>query len=232
MLQLDHLALALGSFRLSADITLATGSRTAVMGPSGGGKSTLLAAIAGFVTPASGRILWSGTDITATPPGERPVAILFQNHNLFPHLTIAQNVGLALAPRLRLTVAERERVAQALDRVGLAGLGERKPGALSGGQQSRAALARTLLSERSLVLMDEPFAALGPALRAEMLDLTLATLGATGRTLLLVTHDPDDARRLGGDLAIVEGGAVTPPSPAASLLASPPPALRAYLGNP
>jgi thiamine transport system ATP-binding protein len=221
-----------GSFRLSADITLATGSRTAVMGPSGGGKSTLLAAIAGFITPASGRILWSGTDITATPPGDRPVSILFQNHNLFPHLTVAQNVGLALAPRLRLTAPERDRVAQALDRVGLAGFGDRRPGALSGGQQSRAALARTLLSDRPLVLMDEPFAALGPALRAEMLDLTLATLGATGRTLLLVTHDPDDARRLGGDLALVADGTVTPPAPAAAVLADPPPALRAYLGNP
>ncbi len=232
MLQLDRLALTQGSFRLSADITLATGSRTAVMGPSGGGKSTLLAAIAGFVTPVSGRIHWNGRDITGTPPGDRPVAILFQNHNLFPHLTIAQNVGLALAPRLRLTPAEKDNVAQALDRVGLAGLADRRPAALSGGQQSRAALARTLLSDRPLILMDEPFAALGPALRAEMLDLTLATLGPTGCTLLLVTHDPDDARRLNGDLVIVADGTVTPPAPAAALLANPPPALRAYLGNP
>jgi len=232
MLQLDHLALAQGSFRLTADITLASGSRTAVMGPSGGGKSTLLAAIAGFVTPVSGRILWSGTDITATPPGDRPVAILFQNHNLFPHLTVAQNVGLALAPRLRLTATERDRVTQALDRVGLAGLADRRPGALSGGQQSRAALARTLLSDRPLILMDEPFAALGPALRAEMLDLTLSTLGATGCTLLLVTHDPDDARRLAGDMVVVADGTVTPPASAAAQLADPPPALRAYLGNP
>jgi thiamine transport system ATP-binding protein len=232
MLQLDRLTLAQGSFRLSADITLATGSRTAVMGPSGGGKSTLLATIAGFVAPASGRILWFGADITATPPGDRPVAILFQNHNLFPHLTVAQNVGLALAPRLRLTATERARVEQALDRVGLAGLADRRPAALSGGQQSRAALARTLLSDRPLVLMDEPFAALGPALRTEMLDLTLATLGATGRTLLLVTHDPDDARRLAGDLVLVADGVVTPPAPAAAMFADPPPALRAYLGNP
>lgn len=232
MLQLDHLALAQGSFRLTADITLASGSRTAVMGPSGGGKSTLLAAIAGFVTPVSGRILWSGTDITATPPGDRPVAILFQNHNLFPHLTVAQNVGLALAPRLRLTATERDRVTQALDRVGLAGLADRRPGALSGGQQSRAALARTLLSDRPLILMDEPFAALGPALRAEMLYLTLSTLGAIGCTLLLVTHDPDDARRLAGDMVVVADGTVTPPVSAAAQLADPPPALRAYLGNP
>ena len=232
MLQLDHLALAQGSFRLTADITLASGSRTAVMGPSGGGKSTLLAAIAGFVTPVSGRILWSGRDITTTPPGDRPVAILFQNHNLFPHLTVAQNVGLALAPRLRLTATERDRVTQALDRVGLAGLADRRPGALSGGQQSRAALARALLSDRPLILMDEPFAALGPALRAEMLDLTLSTLGATGCTLLLVTHDPDDARRLAGDMVVVADGTVTPPTSAAAQLADPPPALRAYLGNP
>jgi thiamine transport system ATP-binding protein len=230
MLTLDRLTLAQGDFRLTADLTLATGSRTALMGPSGGGKSTLLAAIAGFLTPASGRILWTDRDITDTPPGNRPVSILFQDNNLLPHLTVAQNAGLALAPRLRLTPAHRQRVDTALAQVGLAGLGDRRPAQLSGGQQSRAALARLLLSDRPLVLLDEPFAALGPGLRAEMLDLTLATLGAD-HTLLLVTHDPDDARRLGGDLAFVADGQVTRPEEAQRLLAAPPPALAAYLGK-
>jgi thiamine transport system ATP-binding protein len=232
MLQLDNLILELGDFRLSANITLATGGRTAIMGPSGGGKSTLLSAIAGFLTPQSGRILWDGRDITALPPGQRPVSILFQDNNLFPHLTIAQNVGLALAPRLSLGPAGRSRVDAALTQVGLAGLGPRRPAALSGGQQSRAALARTLLSDRPLVLMDEPFAALGPALRAEMLDLAATILGASGRTLVLVTHDPDDALQLGGDICLVADGFVTRPAPSAALLANPPPALRDYLGSP
>jgi thiamine transport system ATP-binding protein len=230
MLTLDRLTLAQGDFRLTADMTLATGSRTALMGPSGGGKSTLLATIAGFLAPRTGRILWNGQDITGQPPGNRPVAILFQDNNLLPHLTIAQNAGLALAPRLRLTAAERARVDAALAQTGLKGLGDRKPAQLSGGQQSRAALARLLLSDRPLVLLDEPFAALGPGLRTEMLDLTRATLGAD-RTLLLVTHDPDDALRLGGDIAIVANGSVTQPRPADQLLADPPPALATYLGK-
>lgn len=230
MLSLDRLTLAQGDFRLTADLTLPSGSRTAIMGPSGGGKSTLLAAIAGFLAPASGRILWNGQDITTTAPGDRPVAILFQDNNLLPHLTVAQNAGLALAPRLRLTPAQRARIDAALAQVGLTGLGDRKPAQLSGGQQSRAALARVLLSDRPLVLLDEPFAALGPGLRAEMLDLARATLGPD-RTLLLVTHDPDDARRLGGDLVLVADGTVTQPAPADRLLAHPPPALATYLGR-
>jgi thiamine transport system ATP-binding protein len=231
MLTLDNLTLSQGAFRLTADLTLGTGSRTAVMGPSGGGKSTLLAAIAGFLPVTSGRILWNGQDITALPPGNRPVAILFQDNNLFPHLTIAQNAGLALAPRLRPTLAEAARITDALAQVGLADMGARKPAQLSGGQQSRAALARLLLSDRPLILMDEPFAALGPGLRADMLDLAIATLGGAGRTLVLVTHDPADARRLGGGLVIIADGAATPPQPAETLLADPPPALRAYLGK-
>lgn len=231
MLTLDRLTLAQGDFRLAADLRLATGSRTALMGPSGGGKSTLLAAIAGFLAPSAGRILWNDRDITTLPPGDRPVSILFQDNNLFPHLTVARNVGLALGPSPRPPPADRARIADALARTGLAGLGDRLPGQLSGGQQSRAALARVLLSDRPLVLLDEPFAALGPGLRAEMLDLTLATLGAD-HTLLLVTHDTADARHLGGDLALVADGTVTRPEPADRLLADPPPALAAYLGKP
>ena len=230
MLTLDHLTLRQGGFRLTANLALATGSRTAVMGPSGGGKSTLLSAIAGFLAPETGRILWNGRDITGLPPGDRPVAILFQDNNLFPHLTVAQNAGLALAPRLRMTPAENARIDAALAAVGLAGLGQRKPAQLSGGQQGRAALARLLLSDRPLVLMDEPFASLGPGLRAEMLDLAKATLGAAGHTLVLVTHDPADALRLEGDLVLVAGGEVSAPEAAARLLASPMGALRDYLG--
>jgi thiamine transport system ATP-binding protein len=231
MLTLDRLTLVQGDFRLAADLHLTTGSRTALMGPSGGGKSTLLAAVAGFLAPSAGRILWNDRDITTLPPGDRPVSILFQDNNLFPHLTVARNVGLALGPSPRPPPADRARIADALARTGLAGLGDRMPAQLSGGQQSRAALARVLLSDRPLVLLDEPFAALGPGLRAEMLDLTLATLGAD-HTLLLVTHDPEDARRLGGDLAIVADGTVTRPEPADRLLADPPPALAVYLGKP
>jgi thiamine transport system ATP-binding protein len=213
---------------LRADLVLPGTQVTAVIGPSGGGKSTLLSAIAGFLVPAEGQIRWQGQDITGLPPGDRPVAILFQDQNLFPHLTLAQNLGLALGPRLRLTADQRARVEGALRDVGLEGLGARRPGDLSGGQQARAALARVLLSDRPIVLLDEPFAALGPALRAEMLELCAERLA--GRCVLMVTHLPEDARRLAPQTVLVEGGAATGPCPTAALLDDPPPALAAYLG--
>ncbi|EPX84588.1 ABC-type thiamine transport system, ATPase component [Rubellimicrobium thermophilum DSM 16684] len=230
MLVLEGLHLRAGDFRLTADLTVPKGAAVAVMGPSGGGKSTLLSAIAGFLAPAAGRILWAGRDLVPLAPAARPVGILFQDNNLFPHLTALQNVALGLRPSLRPTEAERDRAEAALAQVGLAGLGKRYPAELSGGQQSRVALARLLVQERPLVLMDEPFAALGPALRAEMLALTRQTLMARGATLLLVTHDPGDARALADLILPVVEGRAHPPRPAAALLDDPPPALRAYLG--
>lgn len=229
MLTLDKLEVAQGRFRLTADLTVGTGVRTSVIGPSGAGKSTLLSAIAGFTEPARGRILWNGTDITRAEPGKRPMSIIFQDNNLFPHLTAAQNVALGLRPSLRLTGAEEARVAESLDRVGLAGFGDRKPGALSGGQQSRVALARALLRARPLMLLDEPFAALGPGLKAEMLDLVAALARDSGATVLMVTHDPRDAARLAGQTILVSDGVAWPPRDTVALFADPPDALRAYL---
>jgi thiamine transport system ATP-binding protein len=151
MLALTDLTLAQGGFRLHADLRVATGARVALIGPSGAGKTTLLSAIAGFLAPARGRILWNGADITALPPGPRPLSILFQDQNLFPHLTVAQNLGLGLSPALRLSAADRARIGAVLARVGLDGLEARRPAALSGGQQSRVALARALLRAAELV---------------------------------------------------------------------------------
>ena len=234
MLALEGLVLGQGegqgAFRLQADLTVPAGARVAVMGPSGGGKSTLLAAIGGFLAPLAGRVLWDARDLTPLPPGERPVAVLFQDNNLFPHLTALQNVALGLRPTLRPTATERAWAEAALARVGLAGMGDRRPADLSGGQQGRAALARVLVQDRPLVLMDEPFAALGPALKAEMLALVREILAPRRATLLMVTHDPDDALALGGDLILVAEGRAQAPVSAAALLSSPPPALAAYLG--
>ena len=171
MLTLETLVLQQDDFRLTADWSVAAGERVALIGPSGAGKSTLLMALAGFFAPAQGRILWQGRDLAGVAPGDRPLTILFQDQNLFPHLTLAQNLGLGLSPTLRLTPAQTAQIDTALTRVGLAGMGARKPGQLSGGQQGRAALARALLRARPVLLLDEPFAALGPALKAEMLDL-------------------------------------------------------------
>jgi thiamine transport system ATP-binding protein len=231
VLQLDDVILRIGEWSLAADWALPTGGRIAIIGPSGAGKSTLLQAIAGFVDPTQGRIMWHGRDLAGTPPGLRPVSILFQDQNLFPHLTIARNLGLGLNPRLRLSHDEWERVEAVLNRVGLAGMGQRRPSELSGGQQGRAALARALLRARPLLLLDEPFAALGPALKAEMMALVAEVVGETGATLLMVTHDPDDARRHAHHSVLVADGVAHPPQPTAELFTDPPPALRAYLGR-
>jgi thiamine transport system ATP-binding protein len=230
VLQLDHLDLVQDDFRLTADWQVPQGARVALIGPSGAGKSTLLSALAGFLPPAGGRVLWDGQDITALPPGARPLSVLFQDQNLFPHLTVAQNIGLGLRPDLRLSPAEQARVSDALARTGLQGLGDRKPAQLSGGQIGRAALARVLLRARPLLLLDEPFAALGPALKSEMLDLVAEVAAETGATVLMVTHDPADARRFAGLTVLVADGTAAAPVPTDALFADPPPALRDYLG--
>lgn len=230
MLTLERLVIEQDAFRLGADWSLPTGARAAVIGPSGAGKSTLLMAVAGFLAPTAGFVLWQGADLGAMPPGERPLSILFQDQNLFPHLTVAQSVGLGLRPDLRLSPQDRARVEGALVRVGLAGMGGRKPAQLSGGQQGRAALARVLLRARPLLLLDEPFAALGPALKAEMLGLLAELAADTGATVLMVTHDPQDALRFADRTVLVADGVAAPPVETAALFADPPPALREYLG--
>jgi len=232
MLTLDKLVLTQDGFTLTADFEVPTGAWVAVIGPSGAGKSTLLAAIAGFFPLASGRILWNGEDMAPLPPGKRPLSILFQDQNLFGHLSVAQNLGLGLSPSLRLSAADHARIAQALERTGLGGLGERRPSQLSGGQQSRVALARALLRARPLLLLDEPFAALGPALKAEMLALLAEIAREQETTVLMVSHDPADARAFAPLSILVAQGRAEAPTPTAALLSNPPPALAAYLGSP
>ena len=230
MLKLDKIAIANSDFSLRADAAISAGSSVAIIGPSGAGKSTLLEAIAGFRTMTEGRILWRNENLTNLPPGKRPVAMLFQDGNLFPHLDAVQNVGLGLRPNARLSPVDQEEVQAALARVGLADMGRRKPSELSGGQQSRVALARVLVQQRDLLLLDEPFAALGPALKAEMLDLVADLVSETGTTLLMVSHDPQDARRITGRAMLVADGVAHPPMATSELLDNPPPKLREYLG--
>ncbi|WP_298969153.1 ATP-binding cassette domain-containing protein [uncultured Roseobacter sp.] len=230
MLRLEDVTISQGGFLLQADFEVQQGRKTAVIGPSGAGKSTLLAALGGFLPLGGGKLWWNDVDITDATPGKRPIAMLFQDNNLFPHLSIAKNIGLGIRPDLKLTPEDHLRVEQALKRVGLAGMADRKPGELSGGQQSRAALARVLVQDRPVVLLDEPFAALGPALRHEMLDLVHDLSEEANATLLMVTHDPQDVRRIADDVIFVEGGRAAAPQPAGALLENPPPALQAYLG--
>ena len=221
MLHLDDAEIVQGDFRLRADMMFEQGQKYAVIGPSGSGKSTLLGVLSGFVPLTKGRLTWQGRDITDLPPGARPMTMLFQDNNLFPHLSVAQNVGLGISPTMRLTQADREQISHALGRVGLQDHMEKRPGALSGGQQSRAALARVLVQARPLVLLDEPFAALGPALRNEMLDLVQNLVAETKAALIMVTHAPEDVRRIADQVVFVG---------AAALMDNPPPELKDYLG--
>jgi thiamine transport system ATP-binding protein len=231
VLVLEGLVITQGDFRLDADLSVPAGAICAVVGPSGAGKSTLLNVLAGFFGASEGRVLWDGVPIDALGPGERPISIVFQDNNLFPHLTAFENVAIGLKPSLRLRPEERAIVDEALAHVGLAGLGARLPGELSGGQQSRVALARVLVRRRPLLLLDEPFSALGPALRIEMLDLVQEVARTTGASVLMVSHDPGDARRI-ADLTIYLGeGRAHPPVATGSLFAAPPMGLRAYLGS-
>ena len=230
MLRLEKCMIDNGGFRLGADLAVERGRRVAVIGPSGGGKTTLLEAIAGFLPVSAGQIVWDGKELTDMPPGTRPVVMLFQDGNLFPHLSVEQNVGLGLNPNLRLDDTQRAAVAKAVARVGLDGMGERKPSALSGGQRARVALARALVQRRDLLLLDEPFGALGPALKAEMLDLVAELAKETGATVLMVSHDPEDAKRIAEEVILVADGVAQAPVETDRLFNDPPPALRDYLG--
>ena len=162
------------------------GEITAIRGQSGAGKSTLLDLIAGFLVPASGTIRVDGADVTPLPPEQRPVSILFQSETLFEHLSASRNVALGLAR------PDAARIAAALDEVGLRGIGPQRAATLSGGQKQRVALARTLLRQKPVLLLDEPFSALDDdtreTSRALVKSLTLKHKWAT----LLVTHNADD----------------------------------------
>ncbi|GHF01621.1 thiamine import ATP-binding protein ThiQ [Aliiroseovarius zhejiangensis] len=230
MLTIENARVDMGDFTLSADLHVNRGERVAVLGPSGAGKSTLLAMIAGFQPLSDGVIRWQGT-VMPNDPADRPISMVFQDNNLFPHLTVAQNVGLGLRPDLRLTAEDTSRVGAALARVGLGGKEGRKPAQLSGGQIARVALARVLLRDRPLLLLDEPFGALGPALRAEMLELVGELAAETKATFLMVSHNPEDARLMSDEVILVEGGTAHAPVPTPEIFANPPDALRDYLGG-
>lgn len=212
-----------GGFILSVDLRLEAGTRTAVVGASGSGKSTLIGAVAGFLPLRAGALLWQRERLDTRDIEDRPVSMIFQDNNLFPHLSASENIALA-----RRDVTDDE-VADVLSQVGLLGFGPRRPGELSGGEQARVVLARTLLMRRPVLLMDEPFAALGPGQRRDMLELVTSLTRANGMTLLMVTHEPKDLAAL-DQVVLIHQARAAPPVPAAEFLANPPMAWRDYLG--
>jgi thiamine transport system ATP-binding protein len=200
------------------DLSVPAGAIVAVIGPSGGGKTTLLHAIAGFEPVHGGSLTFDGQNLTPVPPGERPVFLLFQDNNLLPNLTAADNVGLALSPSLRLSRIQRDEVSAALASVDLAGADARFPGELSGGQRQRVALARALVARRPLLLLDEPFGALDPGLRRQMVALTARLARERGLTVLMTIHTPEDARAHADHVAFIADGHVADCGPAEAML--------------
>ncbi len=216
------------AFDFSADAS----DIVAVMGPSGSGKSTLLDLVAGFEMPDSGAILIGSDDVTGLPPARRPVSMVFQENNLFGHLDLFSNVALGLSPNLSLDDDGRAAVNAAIGRVGLDGKAERLPRNLSGGERQRVALARVLVRDRPVLLLDEPFASLGPALRVEMVELVRELHDERAMTVLMATHHPDDAERLAGKVLYIEEGKVAESGPASVFFGdNAPEAFGRYLGT-
>ncbi|WP_299379059.1 thiamine ABC transporter ATP-binding protein [uncultured Kiloniella sp.] len=178
---------------LDFDLRIEPNELVAILGPSGVGKSTLLSLIAGFENPASGTIKFEGKKLNTLSPSERPTTSLFQEHNLFAHLTAEENIGLGIHPGLRLTNQNKGQITKALNDVGLKGLGKRLPAELSGGQRQRVALARCLVRRRPILLLDEPFSALDQDLRKEMLRLVKELHKDHALLTLMVTHLKEDA---------------------------------------
>lgn len=229
---LDHVRFSYGETSLAFDVEIPRGAIAAVIGPSGSGKSTLLNLIAGFETPDSGRIVIDGRDVTALPPSARPVSMVFQENNLFAHLSVEANVGLGLSQSLRLSAGNQATIVEALERTGLAGKGKRLPRELSGGERQRVAIARVLVRDRPVLLLDEPFASLGPALREEMLDLVTALHAERRPTVLLVTHHPEDAERIADRVVFLEDGTVAASGAAVDFFGNTgPEAFRRYAGR-
>ncbi len=202
-LTLSQVEIVHGARRILGPVSLTVppGEVVTVMGPSGCGKSSLLALICGTLSPAltgRGRVLLNGEDVTARPPEERHIGILFQDDLLFPHLSVAGNLAFGLPPRVRGRAARRQRIEEALAEADMMSFYDRDPTTLSGGQRARVALLRTLLSEPRALLLDEPFAKLDIALRARFRSFVFDHARAQGLPTLLVTHDPQDAADAGG----------------------------------
>ncbi|EIO3979422.1 TPA: thiamine ABC transporter ATP-binding protein [Vibrio vulnificus] len=199
------------------DLEVEAGSIVALMGPSGAGKSTLLALLAGFIAPQSGRMALDGRLLNTLSPAQRPFSMLFQEHNLFAHLTVRDNIALGLHPGLKLTSQQQKQVEQAAKQVGIEAYLDRLPEQLSGGQRQRVALARCFVQPNPIWLLDEPFSALDPVLREEMLSLVKLLAQERAITVLMVTHHLSDARAIASHFAYIDKGTIAAHGPIASL---------------
>ncbi|MGA9871695.1 MAG: ABC transporter ATP-binding protein [Rhodococcus sp. (in: high G+C Gram-positive bacteria)] len=190
----------------SLDLTVPPGSCTAILGPSGSGKSTALRLIAGLDTPSSGSLTIDGVDVTGTAAEDRGVGMVFQRPMLFPHMSVLDNIGFSYRAAGDSRKRSRERAREYLEMVHLGDMSDRAVSEVSGGQAQRVALARSLAGSPRVLLLDEPFSALDPVLRAEMHDLVRELRTSLDQTLVLVTHDQQEAAVLADSLAVLIDG--------------------------
>tara|TARA_B100001939_G_scaffold338820_1_gene344859 strand:- start:9 stop:725 length:717 start_codon:yes stop_codon:yes gene_type:complete len=231
MLQVKNLFVDLGGFRLTADFEIERGSLISIVGPSGAGKSTILNALAGFIPLTSGVIKWNGSDITKLDPGLRPLSILFQDYNLFSHLTVKDNIAIGLRPNLKLDDLETEMVNSVIEEVGLSKFKFIKPFQLSGGQRTRVSLARSIVRSKPILLLDEAFSGLGPALRSEMIKLIKDKSIKEGITLIMVSHHIKDAIELDQKVIFVNDGETMKPTNVSIFINSQDKNIRDYIGS-
>lgn len=209
-IQLVNLVKSYGEMQAVKKISLhiKEGEFFSLLGPSGCGKSTTLRMIAGFVMPSSGRILIGSDEVTHLPPEKRDIGIVFQNYAIFPHMSVAENIAFGLKLRRRSRVEIEKAVASALGQVGLVGYEDRYQRQLSGGEQQRVALARVLVTEPRILLLDEPLSALDKAMREEMKYWIKELQRTLGITTVYVTHDQDEALTMSDRIGVMQKGRV------------------------
>ncbi len=195
------------------DLTIGKGEFVVLLGPSGGGKTTLLNILGGFLTPTAGAVFIDGADVTEIPPAKRPTTTVFQDYALFPHMSVGGNVGFGLKMRKFPKSEHAERIANALEMVGLAHLSERRIHELSGGQRQRIALARALAVEPSVLLLDEPLGALDMKLRRQMQEELKAIQRRVGTTFVHVTHDQEEAMAIADRIVVMNEGSIEDQGP-------------------
>ncbi|PKF80602.1 thiamine ABC transporter ATP-binding protein [Vibrio sp. vnigr-6D03] len=205
-------------FRFNLDVS--EGDIVSLMGPSGAGKSTLLSLVAGFIQPQSGQILVAGQSVLGLPPHQIPLSMLFQENNLFAHLTVRENIGLGIEPSLRLSSKQKGQVEEAAVMVGIGDFLDRLPEQLSGGQKQRVALARCFVQPHSIWLLDEPFSALDPVIREEMLSLVQTLAKERNIAIVMVTHHVSDAKSIATQFAYMSKGEVRSILPIEELVAT------------
>ena len=219
--------LRLSRLTLDAAFTVAAGEVVALLGPNGSGKSTVLRALAGLLPLASGQVVLDGVVLedparrARVPPDKRPIALMFQDYLLFPHMSALENVAFGLRSRGAGKQAARDRASRALARLGLDGLAGARPATLSGGQQQRVAMARALVTEPALLLPDEPLAALDVSTKTEVRRVLRAALRGSRAASVLVTHDLPDAAALGDRMIVVEDGSIIQAGTPAEVTARP-----------